>query len=181
MGISEIWDSYHDDVNRFVMSKVKDEIATDDLVQDIFIKAQTKLDTLREQEKAKSWLLSIARNTVIDYFRKKKEVIEFSELDYNIVAEEKAEHTEKDCLPGIIKSLPKKYRDPLFLSDIKGMKQKEIAIQLKLPLATVKSQIQRARRMIAQSYMDCCDYKINDKGFLVGEVKDRNSCKMCSD
>ena len=96
-----------------------------------------------------------------------------------IFEEQKLEHTEVDCLHGIIKSLPKKYRDPLFLSDIKGLKQQQIADQLNLALPTIKSQIQRGRKMIAQGFVDCCDFVINDQGFLVGEVKDKADCKMC--
>ncbi len=84
----------------------------------------------------------------------------------SILEEEKAVHNEKDCLYSIIKRLPKKYRDLLFLSDIKGMKQKDIAKQLKSQLSTAKSRIQRARKQIAQGYMECCDFKKNQKGYL---------------
>ncbi len=92
---------------------------------------------------------------------------------------EPKEHSEQDCLRGIIKSLPKKYRDPLFLSDIKGLKQQEVANQLKLSLPTVKSQIQRARKQIAQGFMDCCGFVMNDQGHLVGEIQDKADCKVC--
>ena len=77
--------------------------------------------------------------------------------------------------------MPKKYRDPLFLSDIKGIKQKDIAIQLKLPLPTIKSRIQRARKLIVKGYMECCDYKLNEQGYLVGEIKDKEECKVCKE
>ena len=60
-----------------------------------------------------------------------------------------------------LKTLPKKYRDPLFLSDMKGLKQKDIAITLKLKLAITKSRIQRARNLIKQAYVLYCDYKVN--------------------
>ena len=66
------------------------------------------------------------------------------------------------------------------MADIQGYKQQQIAEILKLPLPTVKSQIQRARKMIAQGFMDCCDYKLNDKGKLVGEIKSKEDCKVCS-
>ncbi|WP_299130461.1 sigma factor-like helix-turn-helix DNA-binding protein, partial [uncultured Winogradskyella sp.] len=71
-------------------------------------------------------------------------------------------------------------RDPIFLSDIMGLKQKEIANRLKLPLPTIKSQIQRGRKQIAQGFMDCCGYKMNKKGYLVGEIQDKADCKVCS-
>ncbi|WP_420574398.1 sigma-70 family RNA polymerase sigma factor [Kordia sp.] len=175
----EVWKTYADDVKRVIMSKVKDAQITDDLVQEVFIKVHTKLTTVEDEHKVKSWLLSVSRNTVLDYFRKSNKEVPLDK-EATIVSEESYTHSEKDCLPGIIKNLPKKYRDPLFLSDIKGIKQAEIAQQLKLPLPTIKSQIQRGRKLIVQGYMDCCDYKLNDKGFLIGEVKDKQQCKVCS-
>ena len=77
-------------------------------------------------------------------------------------------------------ALPKKYRDPLFLSDIKGLKQAEVASQLNLLLPTTKSRIQRARKLIAQGYVKCCDFTINQKGHLVGEIKNKEDCKVCN-
>ena len=178
MDTKDIWKLHADDIKYFILSKVKDEVIADDLLQETFIKVHTKLNTLKDEGKLKSWLFSIARYTVLDYFRSKKLVYETTDEDF-IFEEQKLEHTEVDCLHGIIKSLPKKYRDPLFLSDIKGIKQQQIAEQLHLPLPTIKSQIQRDRKMIAQGFMDCCDFVVNDAGFLVGEVKDKADCKMC--
>lgn len=179
MNTEVIWNTYNKDVEALIFSKIKDRDITNDLVQEVFVKVHTKMNDLKDVQKVKPWILSIARNTMYDYFRSNK-LIAIEEFDVveEVVIEPKS-HTEKDCLPGIIKNLPKKYRQPLFLSDIKGIKQTEIAKQLKLPLSTVKSQIQRARKMIAQGYMDCCDYKLNDEGYLVGVVKDKENCKVC--
>ncbi|MGH1385754.1 sigma-70 family RNA polymerase sigma factor [Kordia sp.] len=179
MTTTEIWERYADDVKRLIMSKVKDAQITDDLVQEVFLKVHAKLETVADERKIKPWLLSVSRNTTLDYFRKSNKEVPL-EKEETISISEEYTHSEKDCLPGIIKNLPKKYRDPLFLSDIKGIKQAAIATQLKLPLATVKSQIQRGRKLIVQGYMDCCDYKLNDKGFLTGEVKDKKECKVCN-
>ncbi|XMO85482.1 sigma-70 family RNA polymerase sigma factor [Algibacter sp. AS12] len=178
MNTQDIWTLHANDIKYFTLSKVKDTAIADDLVQETFIKVHTKLNTLKDDNKMKSWLFSIARHAVLDYFKSKKLVYETTDEDF-IFEEQKLEHSEADCLRGIIKSLPKKYRDPLFLSDIKGLKQQEVAEQLHLPLPTVKSQIQRGRKLIAQGFVDCCDFVINDDGFLVGEVKDKADCKMC--
>ena len=179
MTTQHIWETYHQDVKQFILSKIKDEDIANDLLQETFIKIHTKIDTLLHKEHLKSWIFMIARNTVLDYFKQNKYTREFYEYD-KILEDEKKAHNEKDCLHGIIKRLPKKYRDPLFLSDIKGMKQNEVAKLLKLQLSTTKSRIQRARKQIAKGYMECCDFKINEKGFLIGEVKDKADCKVCS-
>ena len=174
-----IWERYHQEVKQFILSKIKDKYIANDLLQETFIKIHTKKETLQNQEKLKSWIFTIARNPVLDYFKRSTKTREFFDTD-SILEEEKMVHNKTDCLHGIIKHLPKKYRDPLFLSDIKGMKQANIAQQLNLQLSTTKSRIQRARKQIAQGFIECCDFKLNQKGFLVGEIKDKEDCKLCS-
>lgn len=178
MKTKNVWDLYAVDVKHFILTKVKDETVTDDLLQETFIKVHTKLGTLKDEDKIKAWVFSIARHTVMDYFRSKNlnDVIAEDLIGFEDV---NPEHTKEDCLRGIIKGLPKKYRNPLILSDIQGLKQAQISERLQLPLPTVKSQIQRARKLIAQGFVDCCDFKINDHGYLVGEVQEREDCKVC--
>lgn len=174
----DIWEAYAADIKRFILSKVHDVVVADDLLQETFIKVHTKHNQIKDQNKLKAWVFSIARYTVIDYFRNQNR---FVAIDDMVVVDDanKGTHTEQDCLRGIIKSLPKKYRTPLFLADIKGLKQVEVADVLHLPLPTVKSQIQRGRKLIAQGFMDCCNMTMNEAGYLVGEVKDKADCKIC--
>ena len=178
MKTKQVWDLYATDVKHFILAKVKDESVSDDLLQETFIKVHTKLKTLKDADKLKAWVFSIARYTVMDYFRSNnlkyaitEDLVDFEQTNH--------EHTREDCLQGIIKALPEKYREPLILFDIQGLKQAQISEQLNLPLPTVKSQIQRARKLIAQGFVDCCDFKINDHGYLVGEVQEREDCKVC--
>ena len=179
MTTQSIWITYNQDVKQFILSKVKNEEIANDILQETFIKIHTKKDALKDYDKLKPWIFTIARNTVMDYFKLNTQTREVFETDI-IQEENTVTHDEKDCLRGIIKRLEKKYRDPLFLSDIKGLKQAEIAKQLNLQLPTAKSRIQRARKLIAQGYMECCDFKMNHKGHLVGEVKDKEDCKVCN-
>ena len=178
MTTQQVWTKYADDIKRFIFSKVKDEAVTDDILQDSFLKIHTKLHTLKDLNKLKSWCFSVARNSILDYFKVSNKTFEYANFESETVIEEDV-HTEKDCLRGILQNLPKKYRDPIFLSDIKGLKQQEVATQLKQTLPTTKSQIQRARKLIAQGFIDCCGYVVNDNGKLVGEIKEKDDCKVC--
>ena len=179
MTTQQVWTSYSEDLKRFIISKVKDIAIADDILQDTFIKIHTKLHTLRDITKLKSWCFSVARNSILDYWKASNKTFEIANFEAETNIPENL-HTEKDCLRGILKNLPKKYRDPLFLSDIKGLKQQEVANQLNQSLPTTKSQIQRARKLIAQGFMDCCGFVMNKKGNLVGEIQEKADCKVCN-
>ncbi len=179
MTTQDVWIQYHNDLKRYIISKVRDINLADDILQEAFIKIHTKLHTLNDVTKLKSWIFSITRNTIIDHLKSKNRVSDLTEIESEDESHT-SEHTEADCLRGILSHLPKKYRDPLFLSDIKGMKQQEVAKQLKLPVPTVKSQIQRARKLIAQGFMDCCGFIMNQEGKLIGEIQEKENCKVCS-
>jgi len=178
MDTRAIWQKYATEVKQFILSKVKSTAIAEDLLQETFIKVHTQRQHLRDAHKLKAWVFSIARYTVIDYFRKNHQSMI---LPLKEVAEESpiSEHTAYDCLEGIIKRLPERYQKPLILSYLKGFKQQEVAEILQLPLSTVKSQIQRGRTLIAEGFMDCCGFKMNPKRHLVGELKDRADCKIC--
>ena len=178
MTTNQVWTKYADDLKYFILSKVKNVTVTEDILQDTFIKIHTKLHTLKDITKLKSWIFTIARNAIMDYFKSTNTTFELanSETETSL---ETTTHTEKDCLRGILESLPKKYRSPLFLSDIKGLKQQDVADTLKQSLPTTKSQIQRARKLITQGFMDCCGFVLNENGKLVGEIQDKDDCKVC--
>ena len=178
MTTNQVWTKYADDVKFFILSKVKNITIAEDLLQDTFIKIHTKLHTLKDITKLKPWIFTIARNSMMDYFKSTNQTFELASFETETTIEENT-HTEKDCLRGILQSLPKKYRDPLFLSDIKGLKQQKVADTLKQSLPTTKSQIQRARKLIAKGFMDCCGFVLNEEGKLVGEIQDKDDCKIC--
>tara|TARA_B100000767_G_scaffold88777_1_gene85282 strand:- start:1275 stop:1814 length:540 start_codon:yes stop_codon:yes gene_type:complete len=178
MTTNQVWASYSEDLKHFIISKVKEVTIADDILQDTFIKIHTKLHTLKDITKLKSWCFTVARNAILDYWKSTDKTFEISNFEEN-TPPEVHHHTEQDCLEAILKNLPKKYRDPLFLSDIKGLKQQEVAHQLHQSLSTTKSQIQRARKLIAQGFMDCCGFEMDKKGNLVGEIQEKEDCKVC--
>jgi RNA polymerase sigma-70 factor (ECF subfamily) len=179
MTTKQVWTNYSEELKRFIISKVKNTSIADDILQDTFIKIHTKLHTLKDLTKLKSWCFSVARNSVLDYWKSTNQTFEIANFE-NETEITKNTHTEKDCLRRILEQIPKKYRDPLFLADIKGLKQQEVAKQLKQSLSTTKSQIQRARKLIAQGFINCCGFVINEEGNLVGEIQEKEDCKVCS-
>jgi len=69
MTTKQVWTSYSEDLKRFIISKVKDTTIAEDILQDTFIKIHTKLHTLKDITKLKSWCFTVARNSILDYWK----------------------------------------------------------------------------------------------------------------
>ncbi len=131
----------------------------EDLAQETFIKVYKKINTLKDHKKAKSWLYSIARNTVIDFFRKNKnkEVALSDALLDSIAQTTTAAYQEKAIgneiskeLDRCIDRLVKEDRAIVRLLYYEGFSYKEIADILKINENTLKSRLHRARKVLLE-------------------------------
>ncbi|RKS02435.1 sigma-70 family RNA polymerase sigma factor [Flavobacterium sp. 102] len=173
-----LWEVYSKDLKRYVFSQIKDEDTTNDVLQEVFIKIHLNIASLQKKESVKSWVFTIAHNTLMNFLNKKSIPFPIEDVADDFSADEEI-HSAKSCLLPLIKNLPEKYSEPLLLSEIKGKKQAEVANLLGITLSGAKSRIQRGRKLLQQGFMDCCHYKLNNDGFLVGEHQDKADCKMC--
>jgi RNA polymerase sigma-70 factor (ECF subfamily) len=73
-----IWHEYNEKLSAFLRTRV-DNDAVEDILQDVFVKIHTRIDTLKEDAKLESWLFQITRNAVIDYYRSRKPTVEMPE------------------------------------------------------------------------------------------------------
>lgn len=75
-----IFDSFAGKIFAFMMSRVGGRAAAEDLTQDVFVKVISKIETFDElQGNLSAWIWQISRNTLIDYFREKKQFL-FSDM-----------------------------------------------------------------------------------------------------
>ena len=71
-----LYKMYFTPVFRYIYFRVKDKKTAEDLVQSVFLKAYESISGFREQGKDPlAYFFTIARNAVIDYWRKKKEIL----------------------------------------------------------------------------------------------------------
>lgn len=63
-------DDYGDYLYRYAISRVRNEATAEDLVQETFLSALKALSSFEERSSIRTWLTSILKNKIIDYFRK---------------------------------------------------------------------------------------------------------------
>lgn len=142
----------------FVYRFVGDGGRAEDITQDVFVKVWRNLKKFNQDKKFKTWIFAIAKNTTIDFLKKKK-VIPFCEFENekgeNVLvrtltdpaplAQELSEKTEiARELQGTLATLSPKYRIVLLLRYNEHFNFREIAQTLGEPFNTIKSRHRRA-------------------------------------
>lgn len=71
--VADLWESYSRQLLFYLNKQIGDKETARDLLQDTFQKVLTQQKNIDQIKNHKAWIFSIARNTLIDYTRKKKE------------------------------------------------------------------------------------------------------------
>lgn len=155
----EVVEKYQRDIINFHYRFVRNRFEAEDLAQETFIKAYKKIHTLQDAAKIKSWLLSIARNVMVDSFRRNKE--KSVALDQNILEfyanSETVDHrtevlndeTSRE-LQTCISKLEEQDQKIVRLLYYEGFSYKEIAQLLGMNQNTLKSRLHRARASLVE-------------------------------
>jgi RNA polymerase sigma-70 factor (ECF subfamily) len=154
--IADLWREHHATLRRFVGRRVADPHDADDIVQDVFVRAQESLHRLESADRAPAWLARIAANRVIDHYRARRPTEELPEDLAAEAPEDDAVAALAPCLPEMIERLPDRYREALRLSEIEGIAQREVAQRLALSVSGAKSRVQRGRALLRQIVERCC-------------------------
>ena len=123
----------------------------DDLVQDVFLQAMERLDTLREAGAFRGWIATIARNRATDHLRRATPTTELPEdLPSNVSGDESADRMEAAAALEIIRTLPEAYRETLILRLVEGFTGPEIAAQTGLTEGSVRVNLHRGMKQLRE-------------------------------
>lgn len=182
----QVWERFREPLYKFIKGKVPDENIAEDILQDVFLSIHKNLTRLREENKLQPWLYKIARNKIIDYYKKNRpEIYCWEEMEVAFEHDVKENHENMNpeiskCLEPIIDELPAKYRDVLFLYEFSNLTQKEVAAKLGLTLSAVKSRIIRGRKQLGEMLYNCCRLETDKFGNIVDFEERNNDYCNCS-
>lgn len=153
----QIVEKYQRDIINFHYRLVGNRFEAEDLAQETFIKAYKNFKRLKEPEKVKSWLFSIARNTTMDFFRKNKnkDILMENEMLQNLGKEPSVGYDTHLINSEISRELEKcinmlvaQDKAIIKLLYYDGFSYKEICEFLKINENTLKSRLHRARKVL---------------------------------
>jgi RNA polymerase sigma-70 factor, ECF subfamily len=143
----ELYKRYAPMVHGLILARVSPN-QTEDMVQDVFLRAMTRLHSLREDHHFGGWISKIARNYIIDEYRRKS-VPSDPEGEIDIAVEETTTTTsEARAILESIKSLPEAYREGLLLRLVEGMDGPEIARRTGLTSGSVRVNLHRGMKLL---------------------------------
>ena len=142
----KLYNMYCDSISGIINSIVKNDAITQEITQDVFIKAWNKSDSYSEKKgRFFTWLLNIARNAAIDYTRSKK----FNQSKQNLnsdffvhILEDNQSLDSKTNAIGLkefVSKIGEKCKNIIELLYFKGFTQKEVSEELKMPIGTIKT------------------------------------------
>ncbi|NIR52741.1 sigma-70 family RNA polymerase sigma factor [candidate division KSB1 bacterium] len=156
-----------DELYGYALRMSKNPTDAEDLVQETYLRAYRFFDSFEIGTNFRAWIFRILHNNFIDVFKRKKREDASVELESNSpdVAHKsqnpaisnmrtlQLDYTEifDDAITRALDKLPTDYRLVVLLSDVNGLKYKEIANIIRRPIGTVMSRLSRARKMLAKS------------------------------
>jgi len=154
--LDKIMIEYGNELVRLAFSYVKDAEIAKDIVQNTFVKCYKNLDSFRFDAQIKTWLYRITINECKDYLKswnyKMVQVKSFiHETTKSILpSTEKTviDKFNKEDIKSTISSLPKVYREVVYLYYYNSLSTEEIAKVLGIPSNTVKTRLRRAKQRL---------------------------------
>jgi RNA polymerase sigma-70 factor, ECF subfamily len=164
---SEIYEAYRSNVVGVVRRRATDPDVVDDLIQQTFIRAFRSLPRFRGDSAFGTWITRIAINVCLSHRRSEKirknwmELLEDLEYAKSAMSDSSRWETPEDVIQrnerrdivmNSINKLPERYRKVMWLRYVKDRSYEEITQALQVPMGTVKTWLNRARRQIGRDF-----------------------------
>lgn len=178
--VEMIWNQLRGRLLAFINGRVQTPAVAEDLLQDVFLKIHRSIHTLDNPARLESWVYQIARNVLVDYYRKDRpgELLP-DDLHVDDGADSQIQQRLSDSLHYMTLLLPEKYREAVVLSDFQHVPQIEAAERLGLSYSAYKSRVQRGRQMLREMWLQCCHFEFDRRGTIIDYHS--NACNCCGE
>jgi RNA polymerase sigma-70 factor (ECF subfamily) len=157
----------------------------DDVLQDVFVRMQRGLGSLREEERFTSWLFQVARSSVAEHVRAKaRHPIAPDEVELPAAPTEDddrgASRSLSACVSLFVARLPSPYREAVTLVELEGLTAREAAEMVGISVSGMKSRVQRGRQQLREMFEQCCEIALDARGKVTDFSPRAPRCPTCS-
>ena len=185
---TRVFAEFHRRLRAFVSRRVRNADDVEDILQETFLRIHRHLVEVRGADRLAAWVFQVARNAIVDHYRRRRAPGESLSADHdqpvNADAARDAESGRElaelsNCLAPMIEALPPADREAIELSEINGLTQREASTRAGVSLSGMKSRVQRARRKLKAMLLDCCRVELDGRGGIIGHEPRDGACDPC--
>ena len=148
-----------------IKNVIKDKYLSEDILQEVLIKIANNIDKVNNDinsNEAKSFIMTITKNTALDYYRKSVKnrehecyIADHEEKVFATIDKKRASKLDdENKIIYLIKSMKENYRDIFILKYVNGLENKDIAGLLNISEETVRQRISRGKKMLEEKLED---------------------------
>jgi RNA polymerase sigma-70 factor (ECF subfamily) len=157
----------------------------DDVLQDVFVRAQRGLATLRDEERFVPWLYQVARSAIQESLRQRaRHPLARGEYDEPAAVEPESSVASDSGLASFAASaiarLPSPYREALTLTELQGTSQLAAAKVLGISASGMKSRVQRGREKLRELLEANCNIALDVRGGVIACEPRQEAACSCS-
>ena len=158
--LAELYQRTRSAVYGLALSYLKNAHDAQDLTQDVYVQAWDCAEQYRPTGSPMGWLLAVCRNLCLMRLRREERYAALSEEEWDAIPAQECglDADERTLLQQALASLADEERRIVLLHAVTGMKHREIAALLELPLPTVLSKYHRALKKM-RAYLEGDDAK----------------------
>jgi RNA polymerase sigma-70 factor (ECF subfamily) len=190
LDFDSIYNEFHSRISRY-LERMVGKGQAEDLTQEVFMKINKGLEGFEGKSSLSTWIYRLATNAALDKlhsrpFRENNQKKSLNNIDdesgaegKDILTQEKELSAEREairnemneCIREFVDKLPENYRTVIMLSELKDLKNHEIAEILDISLDAVKIRLHRARVRLKEEFEAGCNFYYNEDNELACDRK----------
>lgn len=166
----QMWREMLPQLRSFVRRRIANPDRADDLVAEILLRIHQHVGSLDDGERLTNWVFRIARNAIIDEYRRagrSREQLTSTLQDQPAQVDENEPGVLQElsaCLRPMLAGLSEEQRMAVEMIDLDGLSQADAARRAGVSLSGMKSRVQRGRRRLGELLGQCCAMTLDGRG-----------------
>lgn len=183
--VENVWRELHDSLLAFIRRRVRSREVAEDILQDVMLRIHRHAFELQEAGSVAAWVYRITYTAIADHYRDPRLRRELAAgIDLGDEPGATGRQVEAPdmraklacCMRPLLARLPAAYREALTLTELQGLSQASAAAQVGLSVPGMKSRVQRGRRLLKRSLIECCEIELDRRRGIMGYRPHGGSC-----